>query len=125
MNRGIGKMTNKIIAALVIGVWLVGATAIAEDKKWFIIKGKSGVCRVISASDKTPKTIAGPYDTKEEAQQSKAKLCGDTSKKSEKKEKKEESFASKAGKWVKDTVGRAIESALNTAIRRQVDDMFK
>ena len=120
-------MTNKIIAALVVGVWLVGASAIAEDKKWFIIKGKSGVCRVISAADKTPKTIAGPYDTKETAQEAKIKLCGDTSKKSEKKKKakEEKSFVSKAGKWVKDTVGRAIESALNTAIRRSVDDMFK
>ena len=120
-------MTSKIVAVFVICLWLVGASAIAGDKKWFIVKGKSGVCRVISAADKTPKTIAGPYDSKENAQAAKLKLCEDTSKKSEKKKKakKEKSFVSKAGKWVKDTVGKAIESALNTAIRRQVDDLFK
>lgn len=40
-----------------------GAPAMA----WFVIKSKTGSVRVVQARGKTPKTVAGPYPTKEEA----------------------------------------------------------
>ncbi len=47
----------------------------AEKYKWYIIKGKDGVCKVIQADKKTPATIAGPYKTKENAEAAKGEKC--------------------------------------------------
>ena len=120
-------MKGKIGMGLVVILLLWGSMAIAADVRFFIIKGKSGICRVIGAVEKTPKTIAGPYKTKEEAQKAKLELCGDTSGKDNKKKKakKEEGFLTRTGKWAKKTLKSALNSALNTAIRRSVDDIFK
>ena len=72
-------MTGKIVAVVIAILWLSGTVAMAADIKFFITKGKNGICRVIKAVEKTPKTIAGPFDSKETAQAEKLKLCGDTS----------------------------------------------
>ncbi len=39
----------------------------SKEKHWFLIKSKDGKVRVCQAWEKTPKTIAGPFPTKEEA----------------------------------------------------------
>lgn len=44
-------------------------------EKWFIIKDVNNVCKVIEAKEKTPKTIGGPYKTKDQAEKAKEKLC--------------------------------------------------
>ena len=70
--------------------------------RWYIIKGKDGVCKVISANKKTSKMIAGPYKTRENALEAKAKKCkGKKPKKSKSKKKssskQENSLASEIG----------------------------
>jgi len=42
---------------------------------WVVIKDKKGVCKVIESKEKTPATIAGPFNTKKEAQKAKDKEC--------------------------------------------------
>lgn len=39
----------------------------APEMAWFLIKSKTGSVRVMQAKGKTPKTVAGPYPTKEDA----------------------------------------------------------
>lgn len=58
----------------------VGVAAYAAGEQWFVIKDKNGVCKVISAKDKTPKTIAGPFSSKAKAEAAKEKSCGSASK---------------------------------------------
>ncbi len=40
-----------------------------------VIKDKNGVCKIIKSDHKTPKTIAGPFKSKEEAEKAEAKEC--------------------------------------------------
>jgi len=74
--------TLKKCAVLVIAVlFALSATlALAAEKKpekaekqWYIIKDKNGVCKVLQLKEKTDKTIAGPFKTKEEAKAAKEK----------------------------------------------------
>ncbi|MEJ2716106.1 MAG: hypothetical protein P8182_03060 [Deltaproteobacteria bacterium] len=67
---------KRFVILLVLVIFAFSASvALAAGKQWFIIKDKKGVCRVIEAAAKTPKTIAGPFKTKDEAQKAKAKTC--------------------------------------------------
>jgi hypothetical protein len=51
------------------------ALSLAADKQFFIIKDKKGRCYVKEMEKKSPKTIAGPYTTKDEAEKAKDKEC--------------------------------------------------
>lgn len=46
-----------------------------QPDRWVVTKDKRGNCKVISAKDKTPTTIAGPFMTKEEAEVAKRRRC--------------------------------------------------
>jgi hypothetical protein len=73
---------KKFVVCIVLMVFAFSASlAIAADKQWFIIKDKKGVCRVIKAAAKAPKTIAGPFKTQGEAQKAKEKTCPKPAKK--------------------------------------------
>lgn len=43
----------------------------AKRKQWFLVKSTTGAVRVCQALERTPKTIAGPFATKEEAYRAK------------------------------------------------------
>ena len=67
---------KRFVVFVVLMVFAFSAPlALAADKQWFIIKDKKGVCKVIQAAAKTPKTIAGPFKTQDAAQKAKAKTC--------------------------------------------------
>lgn len=70
------RVWTKIFVLMIVGMFaLVSVAAFAADKPWFVIKDSKGVCKVIQAKDKTPKTVAGPFVTKAEAQKAKGDLC--------------------------------------------------
>lgn len=54
---------------------LVSVMAFAAEKSWFVIKDSKGVCKVLQAKEKTPKTVAGPFATKAEATKAKEESC--------------------------------------------------
>lgn len=73
------------VVLLVLAFSLVTALAAVAADKWVVIKDKNGVCKVLKVKGKTPKTIAGPFDTEAKAKQAKAKMCPDAAKSSKKK----------------------------------------
>lgn len=67
---------KRFVVLVVLVLFAFSAPVVlAAGKQWFIIKDKKGVCKVIQAADKTPKTIAGPFKTQELAQKAKEKAC--------------------------------------------------
>lgn len=81
MKRSVLKF---IAVFFVLAIFAVtSALAATADKKWFVVKDSKGVCKVIQAKEKTPKSIAGPFDKKEDAEKAKTEQCP----KKEKKEK--------------------------------------
>jgi hypothetical protein len=69
---------RKVIAAsaLVIAISLLAGSGFANEKyRWYIIRGKDKICRVIEADGKTPATIAGPFKTRENALAAKEERC--------------------------------------------------
>ena len=68
-------LTKLSVLFVVIIFSLMSGVALAQKKHWFVVKDKNGVCRVIEAKEKTPATIAGPFQTKVEAEKRKAKDC--------------------------------------------------
>ena len=90
------------LVTVILVLSFASVTIAAEKYEWYIIKGKDGVCKVISADKKTPATIAGPYKTRENALEAKVKKCkGKKPKKSKSKKRsstdKENSLASEIG----------------------------
>jgi hypothetical protein len=69
------KPKRLVVFFLVLAFTLTSVFAFAAGDSWVVIKDKNGVCKVIKAQEKTPKTIAGPFKTKEEAEMAKAKEC--------------------------------------------------
>ncbi len=68
-------MIKRLLAILLVLVFSLTATlAIAADSS-VVIKDKHGVCKVIKSDHKTPKTIAGPFASKDEAKKVKDKEC--------------------------------------------------
>jgi hypothetical protein len=82
-----------------------------EQYRWYIIKGKDGVCRVIEADKRTPASIAGPFKTRENAEAAKEDRCNRKTKKSKK------STSTKKKKI--DT------SELEKLIIKAIEDLFK
>ncbi len=58
---------------IAVSLILATGTAFRAGNGYVVIKDKKGVCRVIKASKKTPSTIAGPFNTQEEAKRAKEK----------------------------------------------------
>lgn len=83
-----------ILITLILTIQFSGVVFAAGDK-YVVIKDKNGVCKVLKTKGKTPKTIAGPFDTKKDAQAAKDKNCPETHKKAAKKSKKESEKKSK------------------------------
>jgi TolA-binding protein len=73
MKRQLLKKLSVLFVVILFS--LMSGVALAQEKHWFVVKDKNGVCRVIEAKEKTPATIAGPFKTKEEAEKRKAKDC--------------------------------------------------
>ena len=63
-----------VVFALSLSLSLMTAIAFAADQ-WVVIKDAKGVCKVIKAKGKTPKTIAGPFAKKEDAVKAKEAKC--------------------------------------------------
>jgi TolA-binding protein len=61
---------SSVVLFVVIGFFLMSGLALAEKKRWFVVKDKVGTCRVIEAE-----AIAGPFKTMEEAEKRQAKDC--------------------------------------------------
>ncbi len=92
-----GKAFRKTVVFLVVAVFsLTAGLALAADKpekqqkpekQWVVIKDKNGKCSVhLTTKGKTPKSIAGPFATKELAEAEKAKLCPKAEKPAKQKE---------------------------------------
>ena len=65
-----------IIAVVVAAIFTLTAVCVfAAEDPWFIIKDKNDVCKVIQAKEKTPATIAGPYETQKKADEVKGEEC--------------------------------------------------
>ena len=70
-------MKTRTIIAIMMALLLIMATVSAyAAESYVVIKDKNGVCKVIKAVEKTPKTIAGPFKSKEEAMKAKERECG-------------------------------------------------
>lgn len=70
------RFAKKAAIILVVTVFLfMSGLSFAAGQKWVVIKDAKGVCKVVQAKDKTPKTIAGPFATKDEAMKAKAAKC--------------------------------------------------
>lgn len=70
-----------VILVIVLAFALTSGFAVAADKQWYVVKDSKQRCRVIQAKDKTPKSIAGPFATKDLAQKAKDKECPKVEKK--------------------------------------------
>ena len=66
------KLTAILLA---VAFCLTASVVLAKSYKFYIVKDKAGVCKVIEAEKKTPKTLAGPYKTRENAEKAKATKC--------------------------------------------------
>ena len=73
MNRSLLKVL--VALAVMLAFTVVSVSAFAADKKYFVIKDTKGVCKVIQAKEKTPASISGPFDKKQNAEKSKNDLC--------------------------------------------------
>ncbi len=74
-------MKARRLIGLFVAIIFVLTTVVvfAAGDSYVVIKDKNGVCKVIKAQEKTPKTIAGPFKTKEEAEKAKEKECAKAS----------------------------------------------
>jgi hypothetical protein len=70
-------MLKKLMILIVAAFFLLTITPMtfAADQ-WAVIQDTSGKCSVRSVKGKTPKTIAGPFATKAEAEKAKQEKCG-------------------------------------------------
>jgi hypothetical protein len=69
-------MNSKRFVVLLLAVaFALTITVSLASANYVVIKEENGVCKVIQANEKTPKTIAGPFKTKAEAEKAKEKLC--------------------------------------------------
>jgi hypothetical protein len=82
------KTKAVVIWFLVLLFSFTTTLALAAGESYVVIKDKNGVCKIIKAQEKTPKTVAGPFKTKEEAEKAK-KECAKDETKPAKPEKKE------------------------------------
>ncbi len=82
------KLMKKVVICLTVAAFLMscGLALAAEkaaakaEKQWFVLKDVKGRCSVRELKAATPKTIAGPYATKEAAHKAKDEKCPKTEK---------------------------------------------
>jgi len=66
----------KKVAIFVIGLFFVLSSIPGmAAEQWVVIKDSQGKCSVRKAKGTTPKTIAGPFATKAEAEKAKKEKC--------------------------------------------------
>ena len=68
------KSTRVWVLLLAVAFALTITVSLASAD-YVVLKDKKGHCRIIESAHKTPKTIAGPFKTREEAQKAKEKEC--------------------------------------------------
>jgi hypothetical protein len=106
------KFTRFVGVVLALVFSLTAALAFAAGESWVVIKDKNGVCKIIKSDHKTPKTVAGPFKSKEDAEKAEAKECpkGAHSTTDKIKEKAHESVekAKTTGDKIKDKIREAI-----------------
>ncbi len=68
MKRQLLKISSILFVLILFS--LMTGVALAEKKRWFVVKDRGGMCRVIEAE-----TIAGPFKTMEEAEKRKTEDC--------------------------------------------------
>jgi hypothetical protein len=92
-----GRKMKRLVTLVGLLVFcVIGTTVVkAADEVWVVIQDVNGVYKVISAKGKTPKTVAGPFTTKVQAQEAKEKLKSGKLKPSETKPTKTESTGPK------------------------------
>jgi type IV secretory pathway VirB10-like protein len=67
--------TNRVLVLLLAVAFALIIAVTSASADYVVLKDKNGHCRVIQSNHKTPKTIAGPFKTKEEALRVKEKEC--------------------------------------------------
>ncbi len=67
--------SGRVLVLCVAVAFAVIITVSLASADYVLIKDKRGVCKVIQSAHKTPKTIAGPFKTMEEARSAEAKEC--------------------------------------------------
>ncbi len=73
------SLWNNLLILLVITLFcLVSTMALAAEKQWYVLKDSKGTCKVVQLKEKSPKTIAGPFASKADAQKAKAEACPKT-----------------------------------------------
>jgi hypothetical protein len=99
---------KRLVVLLLAVVFALTVTVLTASANYVVIKGKNGVCKVIEAKDKTPKTIAGPFKTKDEAENAKAKECpktpGSDSEKAKEKAREKVQGAKSSGEKIKESI---------------------
>lgn len=68
-------MIKKLVAVSVMLGFLLSTGIASAAQVWVVVKDSKGVCKVISSKGATPKTIAGPFNTKKEAEAAKVEKC--------------------------------------------------
>ncbi len=66
---------NRVWISLVVVAFALTLSVSLASADYVVLKDKNGICKVIESAHKTPKTIAGPFKTKEEAVKAKEKEC--------------------------------------------------
>jgi colicin import membrane protein len=113
-----------IIAVVVATIFSLTAVCVfAAEDPWFIIRDKNGVCKVIQAKEKTPATIAGPYETQKKADEAKGKECATADK--EAKIKAAEEAKAKADKDAKIKADEAAKAKADKDIKAKADAAAK
>ena len=70
------KHLKRIVGTITLIFFVLSPlVGLAAEKQWCVVKDKKEKCRVIQCEKKTPKTVAGPFKTKDEADKAKAKEC--------------------------------------------------
>jgi hypothetical protein len=134
---------KQIAVFVVILIWCIcGLCGNAKAKKWrwYIVKTKDGVCRVIEADAKTPQTIGGPYKTEQNAYQAKSEVCAardlpsdkkqkskkaDVKSKSKKKQTRKKTTAKKSSQGERKTTKDSDSQPSTSVIKKLLIDVIK
>jgi len=100
-----GNMLKRAVLLMAVAIFALTCTLCAfaaekqvekKAKQWFVLKDKNGKCSVHQEKGPTPKSIAGPFATREEAVKAKEKECPKPEKKApEKKMPEKKTFEKK------------------------------
>ncbi len=77
-------MIKKMLVFAIAALFWLTLVPFASAEEWAVIKDSSGKCSVRSVKKATPKTIAGPFKSKAEAEKAKQEKCPKPEKKSKK-----------------------------------------